>query len=251
MQPWKDGLAAKFDEQIGKMDDVWKRDGKIERSKEIPLGDMVADSILDTYKPLGVQIAFMNGGGVRDALPSAYVPKTTGLVRTGCSVATPCDVVLGDIYSVIPFGNSAVLRELDGATIKLLLEHSVSSLPGSFHGKFQQIAGMEFTWQVSAPVGSRISEMFLVDDSTTPPTKTAIANDDSVKYKVIVNDFMNSGGDGFTMLKEPVPTPGLGILADAVVAYIKKQTAASKVLTSPCPGLSLNPAEPCRIHEIP
>lgn len=66
MQPWKDGLAAKFDETVAKIDAKWIRDGKIERSKEIPLGDFVADAILDTYKPLGVQIAFMNGGGVRD-----------------------------------------------------------------------------------------------------------------------------------------------------------------------------------------
>lgn len=234
--PWKAGLAAKFDVKLGTIDDIWIRDGKVERSVETKEGDMIADAILDTYKPLGVQIAFMNGGGIRDSLPSAYTPGAgTSYVRTGCSPSTLCDVLLGDVYAVIPFGNSAVLRTVKGNIIWQILEHAVSALNedsflNNYHGRFQQVAGLRFTWQLSGTVGHRLQSLELADFSTNPPTYTAIPNSDgadggSPDYTIIVNDFMNGGGDGFTMLQEPIPTPGLGILADAVVAYIKKTPA--------------------------
>jgi len=239
MAPWKAGLKAKFDVPLGTIDEIWIRDGKVERSVETKEGDMIADAILDTYKPLGVQIAFMNGGGIRDSLPSAYAPGAgTTYVRTGCSSTTLCDLLLGDVYAVIPFGNSAVLRTVKGNIIWEVLEFAVSTLhedplKNNYHGRFQQVAGLRFTWKLSNSVGSRLQSVELADLSTTPPTYTAIPNADqdggSPDYTIIVNDFMNGGGDGFTMLKEPVPTPGLGILADAVVAYIKDK----KDITTP------------------
>jgi 2',3'-cyclic-nucleotide 2'-phosphodiesterase (5'-nucleotidase family) len=218
MEPWKTHLAAKFDEKITTIDGIWIRDGKIERSEEVPMGDLVADAILSAYAGLGAQIAFMNGGGIRDSLPSAYVPKDTSLVRTGCSPTTPCDVTLGDIYTVLPFNNTVVLRDVPGSLVWEIMEHSVSALP-SFHGRFQQVAGIRIEYKYSADPGARLISIEYYGDGTITPVP--ITDDDDTIYRIAINDFMNGGGDGFTMLIEEEVTVPWGLFNDAVAHYVK------------------------------
>jgi len=73
--------------------------------------------MLDRYRSDGVQIAFTNGGGIRASLPSSYVVSDPSLVRTGCAPGAACDVVAGDIYTVLPFGNAMVVRTITGALL--------------------------------------------------------------------------------------------------------------------------------------
>jgi 5'-nucleotidase len=215
LKPYNDALASKYDEKLAKTTDVFKRDGSLERSQETPLGDLVAESLLMKYKADGAQIAFVNGGGLRNSIPG-YTAKDTTLVRTGCSSTTPCDVVLGDPVAVLNLGNKAVLRSITGKALWEALEFSVAKLP-AIDGRFLQIAGFKFEAKVSNTVGMRIVKVTLDDG-------TAIPNDATKTYKMVTGDFTSKGGDGYTMLVEPAPSPELDLMSDIFIDYIKGKT---------------------------
>jgi 2',3'-cyclic-nucleotide 2'-phosphodiesterase (5'-nucleotidase family) len=239
LKPYADALAVQFDVKVGTTTDVLIRDGVKERRVELPIGDLVSDALLDRYKgaPTNAQIAFSNGGGIRAALPSSYKPQTTGLVRTGCSATTPCDLVIGDVYSVLPFGNTAVVRAITGDLLWQVLEHSVYSAAvggGGTTGGFLQIAGFKFEWKVSNTPGSRVTKVTLDDGTDVPKGSTK-------PIVMVTNNFTNAGGDTFSMLIEPVPSAPREVLADIVLDYVKAKGALTPA----------SPYVPTRIIELP
>ena len=219
LQPYIDKLAVEFDKKVTTVSASFPRDGAIERVQEVAIGDLLADAILAKYKvaPINAQIAFTNGGGIRDHLPSNYAPKDLTLHRpvAGYVNSPPYDIVIGDIYGVLPFGNACVVRQLTGKTIWTMLEYDVFQEP-AIDGRFLQIAGMKFTYKLSAAKGARVQSVTLDDASSTP-----IPNDDTKSYVVVTNDFTNAGGDGYTMLKEAIPSAPREIMADVFLEYIK------------------------------
>ncbi len=146
-------------------------------------------------KRAGTQLALTNGGGLRDRLPSAYRPADAGMRRIGSPYAPgpPYDLVVGDPYAVLPFGNLLVTRTITGETLHRMLEHSVGRMP-SADGRFLQISGFKFTYSLSATAGARVLAVVL--DDGTP----ILANGTS--YTVALNDFTNSGGDGYLMVAD-------------------------------------------------
>jgi 5'-nucleotidase len=120
---------------------------------------------------------------------------------------------VGDVFAVLPFGNSVLTRTVTGAQLYAVLEHSVAIIPGA-NGRFGQISGFRFTYDSSRPAGSRVVSVQLNDG-------TPILPDGSV-YTFATNDFVNAGGDGYTMLAD-----GQGItrevMFDVVLQYIQGQ----------------------------
>ena len=95
---------------------------RIVRSQETNLGDLCADA----YRAMGeTDIAFVNGGGVRDTIPAG-------------------DVTYGQIIKVHPFGNALCTVEVTGQEILDALELSVASMPGE-SGGFLHVSGLKFT----------------------------------------------------------------------------------------------------------
>ncbi|HVL80374.1 MAG TPA: 5'-nucleotidase C-terminal domain-containing protein, partial [Actinomycetota bacterium] len=127
LRPYRSELSARNDVPIGVAEDVFVRGGN-ERIAEAAIGNIAADSMRQRY---GTQIAFTNGGGLRAGLPSSYRPRDTSLRRTsaGYAAGPPYDLVVGDVYAVLPFGNAVVTRTLTGAQLHAALELSVSRLP--------------------------------------------------------------------------------------------------------------------------
>ncbi len=56
---------------------------------------------------------------------------------------------------MLPFGNIVVTLQINGAELKTMLENGVSSMPGE-NGKFPQVSGLCFTYDISKPAGSRV-----------------------------------------------------------------------------------------------
>ncbi len=210
LAPFRTQLAAVFDQVIGIATDVFPRGGNIERLGEVAIGNLVADSIRLRY---GTQIAITNGGGLRAPLPSTYLPVDMGLRRTspGYAAGPPYDLVVGDAYAVLPFGNVVVTRTVTGAQLYAALEHSVAILPGA-NGRFLQISGFRFTFDSSQPAGSRIVSVML--DNGTPVLA------DGTLYSMAVPDFVNAGGDGYTMLADGQGTTR-ELMADVLLNYIQ------------------------------
>jgi 5'-nucleotidase len=221
LQPYRVELAEAFDEKIATTTGVFVRGGNIERRQEVAIGDLVADALRTTY---GTQIGFTNSGGIRSPLPSTYTPLDTSLRRTGCAVATPCDLVVGDVYTVLPFGNTVLTRTVTGAQLFAALEHGIecvnatgglnaTCVPGT--GKFPQISGFRFTFDPTRTAGSRVVSVSLNDGTPILP--------DATTYTFATNDFTNAGGDGYRMFADGQGTTR-DLMANVLLEYMRGKT---------------------------
>lgn len=138
---------------------------------EAPLGNLVADAIVAATRNLGVQIGFMNMGGIRKDLETA-----DGQVAT-----------FGNAQAVLPFGNTLVVMDLSGAQLRRLLEQQWDR-PGSSSATILQVSqGFTYTWDASRPVGSRVLPGSL--------KLNGAPIEDGKTYRVVANNFLAEGGD--------------------------------------------------------
>jgi 5'-nucleotidase len=214
LAPYRAQLAAIFDGRIGSATGRFPRDGAVERTGEAAIGNLVADAMRERY---GTQLALTNGGGLRSALPSSYVPADTSLDR---SDPPPYDIVTGDVFTLLPFGNVVVTRTVTGSQLYAALENGVSRMPGR-DGRFPQISGFRFTFDSRLPAGSRVASVALSDG-------TAVARD-ATTYTLATNDFVNVGGDGYAALADGTGT-SREVMADVVLAYIQGKGTISPLL---------------------
>lgn len=159
-------------------------------------GMVVADAMLEYGRPHGAVMALTNGGGLRAPL------RHGGITR-------------GDLLSVLPFGNTLVIREYDGARLLAALEHGVSGEQG-MGPRLLQVSGLRYSFDAARPVGQRLFAAELIDgNGVARPLKK-----DS-RYKVVLPDYIAKGGDGYSMF-----TTGTTVSApdpldmDVVGAYI-------------------------------
>ena len=113
-------------------------------------GSLIADAMLEYARPFGGQVALCNGGSVRAALPAG-------------------DISRGDLLSVIPFGNTLVMREITGERLLAALEHGVSE-EGGQGPRLLHTAGLRYAVDAARPAGSRIvrAEILGEKDTVTP-----------------------------------------------------------------------------------
>jgi 2',3'-cyclic-nucleotide 2'-phosphodiesterase (5'-nucleotidase family) len=64
----------------------------------------------------GAQLALINSGAIRDSLPSAYMPTTSGLRRPANSPA-PWDIVQGDVLAALALNNTEYVVNISGPTL--------------------------------------------------------------------------------------------------------------------------------------
>ena len=210
LAPFRERLASELDRPIGQASEVYPLDSIAERLGEAAIGNLLADALRWRY---GTQLAIANSGGLRVPLPSSYRPAGQALRRPGggYAVGPPHDLVVGDIYALLPFGNLAVTRSVTGEQLYAALENGVSRLPEP-SGRFPQISGFRFAYEPAALLGARIVSVTLDDGAPVAA--------DSTTYTLVTNDFMNAGGDGYTSLAD-----GQGAvrerLTTVLVEYIK------------------------------
>ena len=157
-----------FNEVVTKSDRFLTAERTIVRRTEAEIGNLSADALRWRGSS---DIAIMNGGNIRADLPEGNVTRE-------------------NVLSIFPFGNKELKVEIDGATIKKMLEHSVSKYPYPFGG-FLQVSGLTFTFNPDKPEGERVSEIFINN----------LPMDENKIYTMTTNPFLLSGGDGFDMLK--------------------------------------------------
>ena len=208
---------------------------------EMPAGDLIADAQLLATQPAGVggaQIAFMNAGGVR----------SPGFVKPA-SASYPYAMSYGDAFTTQPFGNSLVTMTLTTQQIKDALEQQFNGCLGQVAQRVMQISnGFSYTWNASGTCGTRITNVTLTPTDLTAnpavPTLTAapdqlvingVVQQPAKTYRVTVNNFMATGGDGFSTFIGGLSQLGGAQDIDALVAYLSAFKA---------PATPYNPANP-------
>ncbi len=164
------------------------------RAQECTMGNLVADAMLARVKDQGIDIAIANGGGLRASIDAG-------------------PVTMGEVLTVLPFQNTLSTFQTTGAVIIEALENGVSQHEDGA-GRFPQVAGMSFAFDVSKPAGSRISDVMIGG---------APIDTDKV-YGVVTNNYVRNGGDGYKMFRSGMNAYDFGPdLADVTAEYLAAQ----------------------------
>jgi 2',3'-cyclic-nucleotide 2'-phosphodiesterase (5'-nucleotidase family) len=127
---------------------------------------------------------------------------------------------------VLPFGNLVFTVSINGAELKAFLENGVSLMP-SVQGRFPQVSGLCFTYDISAPAGSRVlSAVRQAADGSC--TGAAVDLTSASTYIIAENDFMALGGDGYPNVYARGTTQN--IMDQVVADYITTNTPVSPAI---------------------
>lgn len=221
------------DPAIKEIEDSYLKDLKIEMQKVLgetrvglyrgvsggdsPEGSIIADAM---RKYSGADFAFINFGGVRQPFQKGKI-------------------TVEDVFMVQPFDNYIEILEMNGFQLRDLLERSFSNESRPIDAEDKAFAldnynikaeGMKLVvgggYGYLLPSGLKIT----YDPSQVPMKRIVKIETDSGEelqaekiYKVALNDFIASGGDGFTLLREFKNRNRLELLVrDSLMKYIEE-----------------------------
>ena len=173
---------------------------KASENGESEIADLIADAQFAATKPSNhgdADLSFINTGGARTDL----VPRSDG------------SITYGDIFAIEPFGNTLVVRTYTGAQLKTLLEQQFETVNGRGALRPSTLvpsANFHFAFDLSRPQGSRIVAMMLDGKPIDP----------AGRYRISINNFLASGGDGYTVLTDGTDTFDAGLDLDALEAWL-------------------------------
>ncbi|HWB31494.1 MAG TPA: bifunctional metallophosphatase/5'-nucleotidase [Vicinamibacterales bacterium] len=189
---------------------------------EAPLGDVVADAYLAAARAQtgGADAAFTNSGGIRGDL----------LAQPPATPDGPRQVTYAQTFAVLPFGNRVVVKTLSGEALLRLLEQQFDNPRAGSTRMLQVSSGVSYAYDRARPAGARVDRASVrIGDAPLDPAR---------RYRIVTNDFVWGGGDGFTVAQEGTDPVDVGADVDVMVAYIAAH--------SPVPPAPLD-----RIHRVP
>ena len=146
------------------------------RKNETGLGNLITDGMLAKAKQYDdtVIMAMQNGGGIRAAIDQG-------------------PITVGEVITVLPFGNTLATMSLTGAELVEAFEHSLREYPNE-NGGFLHVSGAKVTFDSSKEAGSRVETIeYKVEDGSY------VAVDPTETYTIATNAFTAKGGDGYDM----------------------------------------------------
>ena len=153
---------------------------------QYPLGNLIADA--QRWAAKG-DVAIMNNGGIRTEL------------RAG-------DATYGSLFEIQPFGNTLYSLTMTGDQLRGLLEAMLGKSSVDDH-----ISGLTIKYDPSKPKGSRIVSVTMSDGTPLSGSRS---------YKVIVNDFLATGGEGYNAGGRATASRPTNIVdLDALIDYLK------------------------------
>jgi len=188
LKPYEEQVEAKKMEPLGVRTTAEFAKGY---SIESPLGDLLADLMREGT---GADVAFINGGGIRSTLPKG-------------------ELKYGDIFEVSPFDNFPATVTMTGAQITEMLRITTNAGRGAL-----QPSGLRYTYDAAKPA-DRLVSVTLPDGQPLDPNKL---------YKVVLPDFLVTGGEGLGGLMKQLPAERKSFdmsqpLRELFVAALKKR----------------------------
>ncbi len=189
LQPFNDSLSRYMNEVIG-----FCNKALYKKQPECALGNLMADAMkvyaAKAFKT-NVNAAFINFGSIRSYLPKGEITRRT-------------------IYDLMPYDNLIVLQQVNGNTLRQLLDLF------AFKGGCA-CSGIRMT------IKNKRAADFSVNN--------APLNDTSV-YTIAVLDYLANGGDGCTMLKNMAKQNRNILYRTALTEYIQTFTNDGKPVTA-------------------
>ena len=194
------------------------------RLKESAMGNLVADAMRAKYP--GVDAAYTNSGGLRQDLLCS--PPSAG--------EQACEITWGEMFGVLPFANRTVILTLTGAQLKQAFTNGFSPVcnPAIATGRFPQVSGLRATFTCNG-TNAEVTGMWKTPTGIGG-TQTPITDTDTVRF--VTNDFMLTGGDGYTVFANGtnVVQPGddlLQVSIEYVTAHSPVNPAVEGRVTGP------------------
>ncbi len=158
------------------------------RTGETNLGNLIVDAMLDATD---ADFAMTNGGGIRASIDIG-------------------DITIEEIITVLPFGNTVIVKPLTGMEVKEALEVGATDYPEQ-KGAFTHVANVKYQIDVAKAAGSRIMNIMV----------NGVPLDMNATYEVATNDFIAAGGDGYTMFEGKKEIMLLGGMDEILMDYIE------------------------------
>lgn len=188
------------------------------RTKETNLGNLSADA---ARAATGADIAFVNGGGIREDIPVG-------------------DITKGKIAAIFPFGNTIEVKKITGQDLKAMLEWSVSDYPAA-KGAFLQVSGLTFAFDPAKEAGSKVTDVMVGGQ----------ALDLAKEYTVAINDFMSVGGDGYEMLAKYSVQAIYGTYEEIIIDYLATNGTAGSDVSGRIKVIETVVEEPAPVEPVP
>lgn len=164
---------------------------------ESSLSNFLADLYLaqaPKYKIKKVDLAILNMGGIRNAMPKG-------------------DVTYGDVQDISPFNNRFCVVTLRGADLLTLFGEMAKNGGEAVSGNVRLII---------SPDGKLLSAKI-----------NGSAVEEKRKYRIATIDYLTEGNDGMVSFKKAVKVQRTNILArDVIVDYLKSETAAGRTVSA-------------------
>ena len=182
LSPYQDFGQQKLGLEIGSADGKLDGDRNAVRAKPAALAVLICRAMMQRAS---ADLCVLNAGGVRDSLPAGKITYR-------------------DVLKVQPFGNTVATVDFTGAELMDYLNASAKMSVGS--GAFGQFAGVELVITGNAVTSARIK------GAPIDPAKT---------YRLAVNNFQATGGDGYPRIAAHPSYVNTGYVdADVLRAFI-------------------------------
>ncbi|MGC6517186.1 MAG: NAD nucleotidase [Candidatus Puniceispirillaceae bacterium] len=154
-------------------------DASVTAKRGSDISNLVAHAFRDMSRT--GDIAIQNGGGVRMDIPKGAFS-------------------IGDAYQLLPFANTLVELDMTGAEIRAVLEEALdyALTPDGSTGAYPYAAGLRWTIAPDKPKGARIDNL----EFKGPNDQSWSALEETRRYKVITNDYIAGGRDGYLTFKK-------------------------------------------------
>ena len=201
---------------IGKITaDIFSARGTVNgtnRAGEQPMGDVIADAMYEAAHPAdfgGAVAAFMNVGGVRASL--LYDQISGG--------EQPGEVTYAEAFAVQPFGNTLVVKTCTGQQLYDVLEQQFEN-PAAGQQRVMAVSQVTYSYTRVVPVGQK-----RVLDGSLRIGGAVV--DKAASYRVVLNNFIADGGDGFTVFRSCTAPLGGEVDIDAFARYLGAHSPVS------------------------
>jgi 5'-nucleotidase len=182
---------------------------KLNDAGESALGGLVADAVAEATRAQGVQVGFMNMGGL----------------RSDFDVADNLTATFGQAQAVLPFSNTLVVMDMTGAQLRALLENQWMRAAGG-RSMLQVSRSFYYKWDNAKPDGQRVVPGSMRIDG--------VPVDEAKTYRIVANNFLAEGGDGYPVFKQGANKIDTQIVdLDAFVGYLSSNQPGSAAMVAP------------------